>query len=243
VIDNVTIAALPGEVHCLLGDNGAGKSTLLNIMCGVLQPDSGDIYFDGERVTLESPRAARDRGVSTVYQHGDTLPLMSAGRNFFLGREPVKAWGPVKQFDRKRAEEIALRQILNVGVRRVTSGDQLVGTMSGGERQALSIARAMYFGARVLLLDEPTSALGVKEAGIVLELIQEAAKGGIAVVFITHNGQHALVVGDRFTILIQGYVATQFVRGERSASEVLELMAGGEELNALQRRVHVENGQ
>lgn len=238
-IDNVTFAVNPGEVHCLLGDNGAGKSTLINILSGALQPDQGEIFIDGEKVVLSSTRLTRAKGISTVYQHSDTLPLMTASRNFFLGREPTKGWGPFRRLDFKRADEITLAQIRKVGVQRVRSGRQIVGTMSGGERQALSIARAVYFGARVLVLDEPTSALGVKEAGIVLELIGKSAKAGVAVVFVTHNGQHALTVGDRFTILIHGNVADEFLRGERTPAELLNLMAGGEELTELQKRLEM----
>ena len=238
-VNDVTFSVYPGEVHCLLGDNGAGKSTLVKLLSGALQPDHGKVFIDSEEIVLSNTRMVRSKGVSTVYQHSDTLPLMTASRNFFLGVEPTKGWGPFKRLDMKKANKVAFDQMRAIGLTGARSSRQLVGTMSGGERQALSIARAVYFGARVLVLDEPTSALGVKEARTVLELIGKAARSNVAVVFITHNGQHAMTVADRFTVLIQGSVAATFRRGERTAEEVLNLMAGGEELNALQRRLEM----
>lgn len=230
----VSLPVNAGEVMCLLGDNGAGKSTLIKIMSGVYRPSSGEVRVDGELVRFSSPREAQDRGIATVHQDIGTFPLMSVARNFFLGHEPTKGWGPWRRIDKDRANEIALHQLGSVGIRRIGSGAQLVGTMSGGERQALAISRALYFGARLLILDEPTSALGVKEAGVVLKLIQQAKAQGVAIVFITHNAHHALTVGDRFTVLIHGAVAAQFGRGERSREELLNLMAGGEELESLE---------
>jgi simple sugar transport system ATP-binding protein len=162
---------------------------------------------------------------------------MSVARNFVLGHEPVEGRGPFRRMNKRRSEEIAVEQLRRMGIRRVTNGKQLVGTLSGGERQALGISRALYFGARILILDEPTSALGVKEASIVLRLVQQARADGVAVVFITHNAHHALMVGDRFIVLIHGGVAAEFVRGERSREEVLNLMAGGEELELLEEQL------
>jgi simple sugar transport system ATP-binding protein len=159
---------------------------------------------------------------------------MSVSRNFFLGQEPCKGWGPWKRLDKRGANKIAVEQLGWMGIRRVRSGDQPAGTLSGGERQALSICRALYFGARLLILDEPTSSLGVKEAGVVLRLIEEARARGIAIVFITHNVRHAMTIGDRFTVLIHGVVADEFARGERSREDLLNLMAGGEELESLE---------
>jgi len=231
---DVSIAVQPGEVHCLLGDNGAGKSTLIKIMSGVYQPSSGTMRLAGETVAFGSPREAQAAGIATVFQDVDMFPLMSVSDVFFLGRELSKGRGPLRRIDRKRADRIALEQIRKMGIRRVDHAAQLVGTLSGGERQALAISRALYFGAGILILDEPTSALGVKEAGVVLQVVEQAKDDGIAVVFITHNAHHALKCGDRFTVLIQGEVADQFQRGERSREEVLNLMAGGEELESLQ---------
>jgi len=231
-LDDVSLEAYPGEVHCLLGDNGAGKSTLIKIMSGVTPPSSGTLTFDGRPVAFRSPRDAKAYGIGTVHQDVGSIPLISVARNFFLGNEPTKGWGPFRRLDHATANRIALEQIREMGIRRINDAGQLVGTMSGGERQALAIARALYFGARLLILDEPTAALGVKESKIVIDLMIKARAQDIALVFITHNATHALQVGDRFTVLIQGRIASQFKRGEKTREEVLNLMAGGEEFDA-----------
>lgn len=231
-LNRVDLDVYPGEVHCLLGDNGAGKSTLIKIMSGVLTPTLGTIRFNGEPVTFKSPRDAQSYGIGTVHQDVGTIPLISVARNFFLGNEPTIGWGPFRRLDHATANRIALEQIRSMGIRRINDADQLVGTMSGGERQALAIARAIYFGAKLLILDEPTAALGVKESKIVIDLISKARDDGIALVFITHNATHALQVGDRFSVLIQGRVAANFLRGEKSREEVLNLMAGGEQFES-----------
>jgi simple sugar transport system ATP-binding protein len=230
----VSMDVFPGEVHCLLGDNGAGKSTLIKIMSGVLPPTLGRVEFAGQTVRFQSPRDAQQYGIGTVHQDVGLVPLISVARNFFLGSEPTRGWGPFRRLDHATARRIALEQIAEMGIRRVTDADQPVGTMSGGERQALAIARALYFGARLLILDEPTAALGVKEAAIVIEQIRRARAKGVALVFITHNATHALAVGDRYTVLVQGQVAAQFLNGEKSRSEVLDLMAGGETYTAIE---------
>jgi simple sugar transport system ATP-binding protein len=235
-LEHVSLSVRPGEVNCLLGDNGAGKSTLIKTLSGVHAPDSGSLYMDGQPVTLQSPRDALDRGIATVYQDLAVLPLMSISRNFFVGSEPTSGWGPFKRFDVNRAGAIASEQMLEIGIQ-VRDPSQLVGTLSGGERQTLAIARAEYFGARVLILDEPTSALGVKEAAIVLRHVIRARANGLGVIFITHNVQHALPVGDRFTILSHGRLAGEFVRGEVDQDELLRLMGGGEELAELAREL------
>jgi simple sugar transport system ATP-binding protein len=228
---DVSIAVGAGEVVCLLGDNGAGKSTLIKILSGFHQPSSGSILIDGTETRFRDPRDARTRGIATVHQDVGTIPLMSVGRNFFLGAELTKGWGPFRHLDIEAANRIALEQIKGFGITRVRDGDQLVGTLSGGERQVLAIGRAMYFGAKVLILDEPTSALGVKEAGTVLRFIQRARTQGVGIVFITHNAHHAMSVGDRFVVLIQGHVAADFERGEKTSLEILNLMAGGQDID------------
>jgi len=235
-LEDVSLSVRPGEVNCLLGDNGAGKSTLIKMLSGVYKPDKGTMSIDGREITLESPRDALDRGIATVYQDLAVLPLMSISRNFFIGSEPTAGWGPFKQFDVDRAGRIASEQMLEIGIR-VRDPGQLVGTLSGGERQTLAIARAEYFGAKVLILDEPTSALGVKEAAIVLRHVIRARAKGLGVIFITHNVQHALPVGDRFTILSHGRLAGEFGRGEVGQDELLRLMGGGEELSELAREL------
>ena len=231
-LKDVSMSVRRGEVVCLLGDNGAGKSTLIKCLSGVHRPDEGQIRLDGEPVRFRSPREALDRGIGTVYQELAMIPLMSITRNFFMGNEPTTGWGPFRRFDRERADRITREELEKMGIE-VRDPRQPVGTLSGGERQSLAIARALYFGARVLILDEPTSALGVKEAGTVLRYVARARQEGVGVIFISHNVQHAYPLGDRFTILNRGESYGTFERGEVSREEVLSMMAGGEELEEL----------
>ncbi len=231
-LKDVSLSVRAGEVNCLLGDNGAGKSTLIKMLSGVHRPDSGTLAMDGEPITLSSPHDAQKRGIATVFQDLAVLPLMSVSRNFFLGNEPTVGVGPLRRFDIATADRVAREQMHEIGIE-VRETSQLVGTMSGGERQTLAIARAEYFGARVLILDEPTSALGVKQSAIVLRHILRARARGLAVIFITHNVQHALPVGDKFTILSHGRSAGEFKRGEVSLEQLLSLMGGGSELAEL----------
>jgi len=235
-LKDVSLSVKAGEVNCLLGDNGAGKSTLIKTLSGVYRPDEGQLFMDGESVTLASPRDAQARGIATVFQDLAVLPLMSISRNFFLGNEPTKGAGPFQRFDMGYADQTAREKMHEIGID-VRDTGQLVGTLSGGERQTLAIARAEYFGARVLILDEPTSALGVKQAAIVLRHILKARASGLAVIFITHNVQHALPVGDKFTILSHGRSEGVFRRGEVDLDHLLSLMGGGQELSDLSREL------
>ena len=237
VLHDITLEVRAGQVLCLLGDNGAGKSTLIKIMSGVHQPTTGVIEIDGTPDTLPTPRAAADNGIATVHQFGGTFPLMSIGRSFFVGVEPTKGWGPFKVYDRKRANEIAVKAVQDFGITRIDDGDRLVGGLSGGERQSLAIARAVHFGARVLILDEPTAALGVKQATHVLRIVNEAKRRGLAVVFITHQVMHAMAVGDHFAVLIRGAVAADFHKGEKSREEITDLMAGGASMSSLEAEI------
>ena len=227
-LNEVSLDIHLGEVLCLLGDNGAGKSTLIKVLSGFHQPTSGTIRVEGREHPLKNPRDAADLGISTVHQFGGTFPLMSLERSFFVGREPTKGWGPFKRFDRKTANEIVVREMQAMGITRVTDGSRLVGSLSGGERQVSAIARAVYFGAKVMILDEPTAALGVKEAAHVLRIIMQARQRGLAVVLVTHNVTHAMTVGDHFAVLIHGEKADDFRKGERTREEITDLMAGGE---------------
>lgn len=237
VLHDINIKVREGEVLCLLGDNGAGKSTLIKIMSGVYTLSSGQLLMDGGPVEFANPRQASDRGIATVHQFGGTFPLMSIGRSFFVGVEPTKGWGPFKVFDRKKANEIAVKSVQDFGITRIDDGDRLVGGLSGGERQSLAIARAVYFGARVLILDEPTAALGVKQAAHVLRIVNQAKKRGLAVIFITHQVTHAMTVGDHFAVLIRGAVAADFKKGEKSREEITDLMAGGETMVSLEAEI------
>ena len=233
-LHDVSLEVEAGKVLCLLGDNGAGKSTLIKILSGVHAPTSGTIEVNGEPARFNSPRDASGYGIATVHQFGGTFPLMSVGRSFFVGAEPTKRSGPLRRFDKKRANEIAVREMQSLGITRVTDGRRLVGSLSGGERQALAIARAVYFGATVLILDEPTAALGVKEASHVLRIIMQARKKGVAVIFVTHNVLHAISVGDHFAVLIRGEKADDFRKGERTREQITDLMAGGEAMADLE---------
>ncbi len=228
-LKDVSFAVRAGEVHCLLGDNGAGKSTLIKILSGVHPPSQGEYLVNGRPVTLESPRAAIDHGIATVYQDLATIPLISIARNFFMGREPTTGWGPFRRLRWQHINDTVRSEMVKVGID-VRDPGQAVGTLSGGERQCLAIARAAHFGARVLILDEPTSALGVHQASIVLRLIAQARARGLGVVLITHNIQHAYPVGDTFTLLNRGRSLGTFPRAEISRERVVQLMAGGKEL-------------
>jgi simple sugar transport system ATP-binding protein len=236
-LGDVSLEIYPGKVLCLLGDNGAGKSTLIKILAGFHQPTSGTIKFNGEVQEFKSPRDAADLGIATVHQFGGTFPLMSLGRSFFAGVEPTKGRGPFKRFDRKHANSVVVEQMQQMGITRVTDGERLVGSLSGGERQVSAIARAVYFGANLLILDEPTAALGVKEAAHVLRIIMQARKSGNAVVLVTHNVTHAMTVGDNFAVLIHGRRADYFAKGERTREEITDLMAGGEAMAELEEEL------
>jgi simple sugar transport system ATP-binding protein len=225
-----------GEVTCILGDNGAGKSSFIKILSGVHQPDAGRLMVDGEDVHFTSPRDARAKGIATVYQDLAMVPLMSVWRNFFLGAEPMKGYGPIRWFDAAKAKRIVRRELKEMGID-IRDPDQPVGTLSGGERQSVAIARAVYFGARVLILDEPTSALGVKQAGVVLKYILQARERGVAVIFITHNPHHAYPVGDRFVILNRGQSLGAYEKSQIDREELVRLMAGGRELTELQHEL------
>lgn len=233
-LSDISLEVHPGEVLCLLGDNGAGKSTLIKILSGFHKPSTGTMEVDGKAMAFASPKEASAHGIATVHQFGGTFPLMSVARSFFVGAEPTKGWGPFRHFDKKFAGEVAVREVRSLGITRVTDGSRLTGSLSGGERQSLAIARAVYFGARVLILDEPTAALGVKEATHVLRIIMQARAQGIAVILVTHNVVHAMTVGDRFAVLIHGKKADDFKKGERTREEITDLMAGGEAMAELE---------
>lgn len=225
-----------GEVTCVLGDNGAGKSTLIKILAGVHQQTEGSIRLNGEETRFDSPRDSLAKGIATVYQDLAMVPLMSVWRNFFLGSEPTKSIGPLKWIDKSEAKRVAKAEMRRMGID-IRDTEQPVGTLSGGERQSVAIARAGYFGAKVLILDEPTSALGVKQSGVVLKRIVDARKQGLAVIFITHNPRHAYPVGNRFLILNRGQSMGSFAKEEISIDELTQLMAGGAELEALEHEL------
>jgi len=235
-LKDISAQVAGGEVVCILGDNGAGKSTLIKILSGVHRPDEGRYLVDGGETHFSSPREARARGIATVYQDLAMCPLMSIWRNFFLGAEPTKGPIPLRRFDVAFAKREVRQHLLEMGID-IRDPDQPVGTLSGGERQAVAIARAVYFGARVLILDEPTSALGVKQAGVVLKYILQSRQRGVGVIFITHNPHHAFPVGDRFVILNRGQSLGTYVKAALDQQELVRLMAGGRELVELQHEL------
>ncbi|HTM77550.1 MAG TPA: ATP-binding cassette domain-containing protein [Devosia sp.] len=231
-LNGVSVSVLPGECHCLLGDNGAGKSTFIKTMAGVHKPSSGEIRVNGKPVSFDNPRDAMTAGIATVYQDLAMIPLMSVARNFWMGREPRKAFGPFKLMDMELANEVTMTEMRRMGIN-LREPDQAVGTLSGGERQTVAIARAVYFGAKVLILDEPTSALGVRQTANVLATIDRVRQSGIGIVFITHNVRHAMAVGDRFTVLNRGKTLGTAARGELTPEALQDMMAGGAEMAEL----------
>ena len=231
----VSMSVEAGSVTCVLGDNGAGKSTLIKILSGVYSPTNGDYFVSGEPKEFGSPREALSNGIATV-------PLMSIWRNFFLGSEPTKGFGPFRVLDVKKSKQITREQLLAMGID-IRDTEQPVGTLSGGERQAVAIARAVHFGAKVLILDEPTSALGVKQSGVVLKYVLAAKERGIAVVFITHNPHHAHLVGDKFYLLNRGKLMATYDRANVSREELVKAMAGGAELEALSHELKAARGE
>ncbi|HYZ28704.1 MAG TPA: ATP-binding cassette domain-containing protein [Thermoleophilaceae bacterium] len=231
-LKDISVQVGAHEVTCVLGDNGAGKSTFIKILSGVHQHDEGEFLLEGEETRFNSPREAKERGIATVFQDLATVPLMSIWRNFFLGSEPTKGKGPLKRVDVRFAQQTMVEQLGKMGID-VRDPDQPVGTLSGGERQAVAIARAVYFGAKVLILDEPTSALGVKQSGVVLRYVAQARDRGLGVIFITHNPHHAYPVGDRFVVLNRGKLMGTWRKGEISRDELIKMMSGGAELDAL----------
>jgi simple sugar transport system ATP-binding protein len=241
-LEDISLEVEPGKVLCLLGDNGAGKSTLIKVLAGFHKPTSGKMQINGEDIVFASPKDASAHGIATVHQFGGTFPLMSVARSFFVGEEPTKGVWPFKYFDKKFANEVAVREVRKLGITRVTDGNRLVGGLSGGERQSLAIARAVYFGAKVLILDEPTAALGVKEATHVLRLVMQARNQGIAVILVTHNVLHAMTVGDHFAVLIHGKKADDFAKGERTREQITDLMAGGEAMAELEAELQSLTG-
>ncbi len=229
-----------GSVTCILGDNGAGKSTLIKVLAGAHAHDAGEYLVDGAPVHFTSPRDALDQGIATVFQDLAVVPLMSVWRNFFLGSEPMRRYGPVRVIDRSLARETSRRALADMGID-LRDVEQPVGTLSGGERQCVSIARAVHFGAKVLILDEPTAALGVKQAGTVLRYVAQARDRGLGVVLITHNPHHAYPVGDRFLLLKRGRSQGFFTKAQISIEELTRQMAGGAELDALEHELRAED--
>jgi simple sugar transport system ATP-binding protein len=229
---DVTTTVNAGEVTCVLGDNGAGKSTFIKILAGAHAHTEGDFLVDGQKRTFSSPREALALGIATVYQDLAVVPLMPVWRNFFLGSEITRGTGPLRRLDIARMKEITKAELGLMGID-LRDVEQPIGTLSGGERQCVAIARAVYFGARVLILDEPTAALGVRQSGVVLKYVAKARDRGLGVIFISHNPHHAYPVGDHFMLLRRGRSMGNFPKAEMPLEELIQMMAGGTELQAL----------
>ena len=234
---DVSLKVRQGEVTCILGDNGAGKSTLISIISGLARHDRGGYLVDGEEVHFGSPREALDRGIATVYQTLALVPLLPVWRNFFLGSEIVRGVGPFRRLDIRAMWEQTGTELHRMGIN-LADLEQPVGTLSGGQRQVVAIARAIHFGARVLILDEPTAALGVAQSGIVLRYVAAAARQGIGVIFITHNPHHAFLVGNHFLVLARGEVDLDVPRENLSLDNLMFHMAGGQGLATLEHELH-----
>jgi simple sugar transport system ATP-binding protein len=229
---DITLEVASSEITCVLGDNGAGKSTLIKIVAGLHKHDEGVYRVEGEAVSFGSPREALEHGIATVYQDLAVVPLMPVWRNFFLGSEKRTGAGPLKRLDISFMRATAKKELLDMGID-LRDVDQPIGTLSGGERQCVAISRAVYFGAKVLILDEPTAALGVKQAGVVLRYIAGARERGLGVIFISHNPHHAYPVGDRFLLLKRGRSLGYYTKDEITLAELTAQMAGGAELDEL----------
>ncbi len=240
-LSDVTTKVRAGEVTCVLGDNGAGKSTFIKILAGAHEHSDGKLLIEGVETKFSSPREALAVGIATVYQDLAVVPLMPVWRNFFLGSEATKGRGPLRRLDIAAMKATTKSELAAMGID-LRDVDQPIGTLSGGERQCVAIARAVYFGARVLILDEPTAALGVKQSGVVLKYIAKARERGLGVVFITHNPHHAYPVGDRFMLLRRGKSMGDFPKAEMGLDELTAMMAGGAELEALSHELSRELG-
>ncbi|MFG3661625.1 ATP-binding cassette domain-containing protein [Streptomyces sp. NPDC047706] len=240
-LHGVDLAVHPGQVTCVLGDNGAGKSTLIKIISGLHRHTEGEFLVDGEPVRFSTPREALDKGIAAVYQDLATVPLMPVWRNFFLGSELTKGPWPLRRLDIARMKRTADEELRHMGIV-LDDLEQPIGTLSGGQRQCVAIARAVHFGARVLILDEPTAALGVKQSGVVLKYIAAARDRGLGVIFITHNPHHAYMVGDHFSVLRLGTLELSAERSEVSLEELTNHMAGGAELAALRHELSQVRG-
>ncbi|MEU5322364.1 ATP-binding cassette domain-containing protein [Streptomyces sp. NPDC021056] len=240
-LHGVSLSVHPGKVTCVLGDNGAGKSTLIKIISGLHQHTAGEFLVDGAPVRFTTPRDALDKGIATVYQDLAVVPLMPVWRNFFLGSEITKGPWPIRRLDIETMKKTADEELRNMGIV-LDDMEQPIGTLSGGQRQCVAIARAVYFGARVLILDEPTAALGVKQSGVVLKYIAAARDRGLGVIFITHNPHHAYMVGDHFSVLRLGTLELSAERARITLEELTNHMAGGAELAALKHELSQVRG-
>ncbi|MDH5442872.1 MAG: ATP-binding cassette domain-containing protein [Hadesarchaea archaeon] len=219
----VDFSVNPSEIVGLVGDNGAGKSTLIKILTGVLSLDEGEIHFNGKKIRFSSPREARNNGIETIYQEQALADDLSVTRNLFMGKELQKSIGPIKLLDHKKMKKESEKILSGLGLS-ISSMDQETRFCSGGERQGVAIARAMYFKAKLVILDEPTRALGVAGVRRVLELVKELKSRGIASIFITHNLHHVYPIADRFVVLVRGKKVGDSLKKDTSINKLTTLM-------------------
>lgn len=235
-LTDVSVEVFAGRVTCLLGDNGAGKSTIIKILSGVEKPDSGTISVNGEIVELSSPRDALSRGIATVFQDLATVPILPVWRNFCMGSEPTKGRWPFQVLDSRAAMEATHRELSAIGVD-IEDLSRPIATLSGGQRQCVAIARAVHQGANVLILDEPTSALGVRQSRLVLDYIQVTKRKGVGIVLVTHNPGHAYAVGDTFCIVGRGREEGKWTRDEITPDQLISHMSAGTSVHELPQSV------
>ena len=219
-LSNVSFTVGKSEIVGLVGDNGAGKSTIINLLMGVYQPDEGEIYFEGKRVTFDSPRDSRATGIEPVYQNTAVVDLMNLWRNFYLGREVTKSFGPFSVLDKKKMKKKSIEMMWDIGVH-VREADESVQYMSGGERQSLCIGRCMEFSGKLLLLDEPTAALSLKETDKVLKFAESVREKGLSEIIVDHNIIHIYPIVDKFVIMGRGRKVTELRKTDVSAEDVI----------------------
>jgi fructose transport system ATP-binding protein len=231
-LDHCDFELRRGEILAVIGDNGAGKSTLIKALSGAIQPDDGEIFLEGKKIHFENPISARQAGIETVYQTLAVSPALSIADNMFMGRE-IRAKGfmgkYLRKLDRKEMERVARDKLSELGLMTIQNINQAVETLSGGQRQGVAVARAAAFGSKVIILDEPTAALGVKESRRVLELIQDVRSRGIPIILISHNMPHVFEVADRVHIHRLGRRLCVIDPKNHSMSDAVALMTGAKE--------------
>ena len=225
-IADISLQLERGEILALVGDNGAGKSTLIKVIAGALKKDSGEIFLDGQKVELENPMHAKTLGIEVVYQDLSLINYLNVYQNLFLGRELMKGIGPLKVLDQRRMEQQAVEKLGALGVK-VKSCREWVSRLSGGQRQSVAVAKAASFGKKIVILDEPTAALGVEEAHHVLQIVRELKKKGASIIIITHNMVHAFSVADRFLVIRLGSVVGVRRKSETNIDEIVKMITGG----------------
>jgi ABC-type sugar transport system ATPase subunit len=225
-LQDITLQLQRNEILALVGDNGAGKSTLIKILAGAVRKDSGETFLDGRRVELDSPLAARTLGVEVVYQDLALINHLNVYQNLFLARELQKKLGPIRVLDQRLMEQQSIEKLKQLGVK-VKSCREWVARLSGGQRQSVAVAKAASFGKKVVILDEPTAALGVDESRHVLEIVRGLKQRGASVIIITHNMEHAFAVADRFLVIRLGKVVGVRRKSETNIDEIVKMITGG----------------